>query len=88
MDKRSSSSLDSGATYLIGLACRIEPALVERWLPEIETVALTAESTLLSGRFPDQSALYGALSVMRDLGLPLVLVQRIDGAPSIDADQT
>ncbi len=87
MDKRTSPSLDLGITYLIGLGCRIDPVLMERWLPEVVIVAATAESTLLRGHFVDQSALYGALSVVRDLGLPLVLVQRIDHAESVDSGE-
>ena len=35
--------------------------------------------TVLQGRVEDQAALHGILSKIRDLGLPLVMVNRIEG---------
>lgn len=35
--------------------------------------------TVLRGRVEDQSALHGVLSKIRDLGLPVVMVRRIQG---------
>ena len=36
--------------------------------------------TLLAGDLPDQAALHGTLSKVRDLGLPLLTVRRVPGA--------
>ena len=37
------------------------------------------DETLLVGTVRDQAALHGMLSKIRDLGLPLLMVQRIEG---------
>ncbi len=35
--------------------------------------------TILRGAVADQAALYGLLSTVRDLGLPLLAVRKVDG---------
>ncbi len=35
--------------------------------------------TILQGAVADQAALYGLLSTVRDLGLPLLAVRKVDG---------
>jgi hypothetical protein len=54
------------------------------------TITLQADDgTLLVGRVADQPALHGLLAKIRDLGLPVVLVKRVDderGRPSRDAE--
>jgi hypothetical protein len=37
--------------------------------------------TVLSGRFPDQAALYGFLNLLRSYGLDVVEVRRVAEAP-------
>jgi len=37
------------------------------------------DETLLMGTVRDQAALHGVLTKIRDLGLPLLMVQRIEG---------
>lgn len=41
------------------------------WLHGLQISEQPDGTTLLSGRLPDQAALYGVLCQMRDLGMPL-----------------
>jgi len=43
--------------------------------PEVQT---TEEGTILRGEVSDQSALYGILAKLRDLGLELISVEQVD----------
>lgn len=54
---------------------------------EVETFG---QSTRLSGEVADQAALHGVLARLRDLGIPILEVQRVfvdDGAPVVDDPQ-
>ena len=56
---------------------RLKGHLDERWAEQFEGLSLTHESdgtTILAGPVVDQSALYGVLRKVRDLGLPLLSV--------------
>ncbi|MBV9596047.1 MAG: hypothetical protein JOZ87_04245 [Chloroflexi bacterium] len=58
---------------------RIKGHLNARWADWFDGLTLTQESdgsTLLSGPVMDQAALHGLLGKVRDLGLPLIAVQR------------
>jgi len=47
----------------------------EQWSEWFDGLAIThsgLDATILTGRLPDQSALYGIISRMRDLGLQLI----------------
>jgi len=60
---------------------RIEGHLDDRWQDWFDGMSITLEengTTLLSGPVPDQPALYGILRRVRDLGLPLVSVNRME----------
>jgi hypothetical protein len=62
---------------------RIEGHLDGQWADWFDGMSITLEedgTTLLSGHLPDQSALYGLLRKVRDLGLPLVAVRQVTGA--------
>jgi hypothetical protein len=62
---------------------RIEGHVDGQWADWFDGMAITmAEdgTTLFSGPVPDQPALYGLLRKVRDLGLPLVAVNRATGA--------
>ena len=51
--------------------------LSERWADWFEGLTITLEengNTLLAGAVSDQAALYGYLKRVRDLGMPLLLV--------------
>lgn len=65
---------------------RLKGHLDDRWAGWFEGLAITLEedgNTLLSGPVVDQSALYGLLKKVRDLGLPLVSVSL--GKPGSEA---
>ena len=60
---------------------RIKGHLDNRWAEWFEGFTITLEDngeTLLSGEVIDQSALHGLLKKVRDLGLPLLSVNRIE----------
>ena len=60
---------------------RVEGLLDSRWSDWFDGLALICESggdTTLSGPVQDQAALFGLLSRLRDLGLTLVSVVRVD----------
>ena len=56
------------------------------WLEGLEIQNLPEGSTRLSGDLPDQTALYGVLNRLRDLGLALISVNCIDLEPNRDPD--
>jgi len=60
---------------------RLQGHLDHRWTDWFEGLTVTLESngdTLLTGQVPDQAALYGLLRKVRDLGLPLISVNKIN----------
>ena len=72
---------DGSGWYEIRLDGRLGP----RWSTRFEGMTLTTGDgfTLLAGRVVDQAALHGLLQQLRDMGLPLVSVTRVesDAAP-------
>ena len=66
---------------------RVQECIDEHWSEWFEGFELTytAEGeTVLIGFVPDQAALYGVIAKLRDLGLPLQSVNRLD-SPSTTA---
>lgn len=60
---------------------RITGHLDNRWADWFEGMTITLEDngeTLLTGQVADQAALHGLLRKVRDLGMPLVSVNRIE----------
>ena len=60
---------------------RIKGHLDERWADWFEGLTITREDngeTRLTGPVADQAALHGLLKKVRDLGLPLISVNRIE----------
>jgi len=60
---------------------KIEGHLGQQWTDWFNGLSITLEDngdTLLTGPVADQAALYGLLKKVRDLGMPLVLVNRVD----------
>jgi hypothetical protein len=73
-------SLDAPATYRI----KVQGRLNETWSAWFDGMAVTVEAngdgaaaTTLTGSVADQVALHSLLSRIRDLGLPLLLVEYV-----------
>jgi hypothetical protein len=61
---------------------RLQGRLDSRWSARLDGMTLTTGDgfTLLAGRVVDQAALHGLLHLLRDIGLPLVSLTRIEAA--------
>lgn len=60
---------------------RIEGQLSEQWSDWFDGLVITLEEnsdTFLTGEVDDQAALFGLLRKIRDLGIPLVSVNRLE----------
>ena len=67
-----------------GYEIRLAGHLDSHWAAWFEGLIVSYESdgtTVISGLITDQAALHGLLQRVRDLGLPLVSVIRVDGDP-------
>ena len=86
-DKRSSHMDSSQPTsYQI----RIKGHLGRQWTDWFEGLTITPEDngdTLLTGVVFDQAALHGLLRQVRDLGMPLLSVNRVKPGPADAAEQ-
>jgi hypothetical protein len=63
---------------------RVEGLLDPRWSSWFDGLHITNEPrgvTVMAGAVVDQAALHGLLVKIRDLGLPLISVYRIDPQP-------
>lgn len=56
-------------TGWIGELCR-------DWIPDAQVSHLADGTTMLRGLLPDQTALHGVIGRARDLGIPLVRIER------------
>jgi hypothetical protein len=73
----STSDQDEPGRYEIRLTGHLD----DRWADWFAGLTITREDngeTLLTGPVADQAALYGLLRKVRDLGLPLVSVLRVE----------
>ena len=79
MSNEPNPGTDSGQPVIYQI--RIRSHLGPRWTAWFGGLAITLEDngdTLLTGPVVDQAALHGLLRRVRDLGLPLLSVVRID----------
>jgi hypothetical protein len=71
---------------------RLTGHLDARWTAWFDGLTVRRESdgtTVISGQIADQAALHGLLQRVRDLGLPLVSVRRVEVDPAdIPTDET
>jgi hypothetical protein len=61
---------------------KLKGRLDKQWIDWFDGLMITYEddTTILSGPIADQAALYGLLIRIRDLNLPLLLVERIESS--------
>jgi len=67
---------------------RIDGRLGDQWEGWFGELTITLEEngdTLLTGPISDQAALFGLLRRVRDLGMPLVSLQRIEPRPDVSS---
>ena len=60
---------------------RVQSQLDQRWSDKLEGLTFIHEGdgiTKLRGPLADQAALHGVLNRIRDLGIPIISVQRVD----------
>ncbi len=70
---------------------RIKGHLGSQWTDWFEGLTITLEDngdTLLTGPVVDQAALHGLLKKVRDLGMPLLSVSRVDAGHADASDET
>lgn len=68
---------DHPNTYVIRIKGRLDCKWAD-WFGGLKITNLENDETILAGQVADQAALHGLLNKLRDLGLPLLSVQRID----------
>jgi len=68
---------------------RIDGVLDDRWADWFGGLRVTNDGaqTVISGPLPDQPALHGLLAKIRDLGLSLISVRRLDADTEDEAQQ-
>jgi hypothetical protein len=67
---------DKPAVYEIVVKGKLDSRW-SRWFANLQIIPQPDGNSLLTGPITDQSALYGVISRLRDLGLVLVSVQRV-----------
>lgn len=55
-----------------------------KWFNDFQVTYSEADETILTGMVPDQAALYGLISKLRDLGIQLLAIKLSE--PSLEED--
>jgi hypothetical protein len=74
-------------TYQIRLKGHLDP-MFEEWFTGFSMTLLPDGQTILNGQVADQAALFGALLRIRDLGIPLLSVNKTDSTSSEEEDRS
>jgi hypothetical protein len=69
--------LGGRGAYEIRVGGNLEPRWSD-WFDGLSIIPVGDEETLLTGNVVDQAALHGVLHKIRDLGLPLLAVRRLE----------
>jgi hypothetical protein len=88
MSNRTQSSADPDQPAVFEI--RLVGHLDQRWSDWFDGMTITLGDngeTLLTGPVIDQAALYRLLKKVRDLGLPLISVNRVEPAPASASEQ-
>ena len=72
---------DRESIYQIRVKGKLDPQWSD-WFDGLMITPQEGDETLLAGPVADQAALHGLLAKIRDLGLPLLLVERLKDTPS------
>ena len=72
---------DRQGVYQIGVKAKLDPKWSD-WFDGFTVTPQADDKTLLAGSVADQAALHGLLAKIRDLGLPLLFVRRVEDRPS------
>jgi hypothetical protein len=75
---------DSGEIYQVRVKGILD-AQWSDWFDGFAVIPLDGGETLLAGRVADQAALHGLLVKIRDLGLPLLSLNRVEASPDEDS---
>ena len=70
---------------------RVQGQLDQRWSDRLEGLTFIHEGdgiTNLRGPLADQAALHGVLNRIRDLGIPIISVQRVDATAKQTGEAT
>jgi hypothetical protein len=67
--------------YEITVEGHLDRGYWSRWFEGMQVTVTEEDTTLIAGPVADQAALHGLLAKIRDLGLPLVSVKRVEKKP-------
>ena len=70
--------MDTQAIYEIRLAGQVSQTWATLWFDGFNLRYIESGETILTGVIVDQAALHGVLIRIRDLGIPLVSVNRVE----------